>query len=100
MGHLARLCAGVSNTYHTAGTFGPGHTTRPTAANPTRSIWTWDTTRAAANDFNAYYTTGSLIHIYIIHIYSENQISRASSVAGLWVVKHTFSTRALIQNKK
>jgi len=31
---------------------------------------------------------------------SENQISRASSVAGLWVVKHTFSTRALIQNKK
>ena len=65
MGHLARLCAGVSNTYHTAGTFGPGHTTRPTAANPTRSIWTWDTTRAAANDFNAYYTTGSLIHIYI-----------------------------------
>ena len=31
---------------------------------------------------------------------AENQISRASSVAGLWVVKHTFSTRALIQNKK
>jgi hypothetical protein len=64
MGHLARLCAGVRNTYHTAGTFGPGHTTRPTAANPTRSIWTWDTTRAAANDFNAYYTTGSLLQVY------------------------------------